>query len=219
MLSFTTDVFLSVFEHYNRAIWPAQIIAYGLGFAAVLLALGPVSGGSRLIAAFLAVAWAWIGVVYHLMHFATIDFAGPAYGAFFVLQGLLFGWTGTIRGKVAFRFRADPFGWTGLSFIVYAMAVHPLIEWLAGHGWPSAPLFGVSPGPTTIFTMGLLLLTEARTPLHLVIIPVLWSLMGGAGAWLLDLPQGLALPLAGVGGFCLILWKNRRQRRWRSSFR
>ena len=210
MLPFTAEVFFSVFEQYNRAIWPAQIVAYGLGILAVLLTLRPVRGGDRVIGAVLAAAWAWIGVVYHLGHSATIDVAAPAFGALFIAQALLFAWSGAIGGKIAFRFRADIFGWTGLGFVFFAMAVYPLIGWLAGHGWPRAPLFGVAPGPTTIFTMGVLLLTEGRTPLRPVAIPVLWSLVGGTAAWLLEVPEDLALPLAGLGGLGLILWKNRR---------
>ncbi len=213
MLPYTAETFFSVLEQYNRAIWPAHVFAYGLGLAAVVLALRPVPGSGRLIGVLLAAAWAWIGVVYHVMHLATISFAAPAFGALFVIQALLFGWTGAIRGKVAFRFRAGPFGWTGLGLAIFAVALYPLIAWLAGHGWPSAPMFGVAPGPTTIFTLGLMLLTEGRTPLHLVVIPVLWSLIGGAAAWLLNAPEDFALPLAGVGGLCLILWKNQQQAR------
>jgi len=210
MLPFTAEVFFSVFEQYNRAIWPTQIVAYGLGLVVVLLTLRPVPGGNKVIGALLAAAWAWIGVVYHLMHFAAIDVAAPAFGAVFIVQALLFGWTVAIGGKIVFRFRADVFGWTGLGFVLFAMAVYPLVGWLAGHGWPRAPLFGVAPCPTTIFTLGVLLLTEGRTPLRLVLIPVLWSLVGGTAAWLLSVPEDLALPLAGLGGLGLILWKNRR---------
>lgn len=213
MLPFTTEVFFSVFEQYNRAIWPVQIVAYGLGLAAVLLTFRPVPGSDRLVGAILSAAWAWIGVVYHLRYFATINFAAPAFGAFFVIQGLLFAWTGAIRGKVAFRFRADLFGWTALGLVIFAMTVYPLIGWLAGHGWPRAPMFGVAPCPTTIFTMGMLLLTAGRTPLHLVVIPVLWSLVGGTAAWLLEFPENLVLPVAGIGGLGLIVLNNRRQMR------
>ena len=213
MLPFTAEVFFSVFEQYNRAIWPAQIVAYGLGLVVVLLTLRPVPGGNKVIGALLAAAWAWIGVVYHLMHFAAIDVAAPAFGAVFIVQALLFAWTGAIGGKIAFRFRADVFGWTGLGFVFFAMAVYPLIGWLAGHGWPRAPLFGIAPCPTTIFTMGVLMLTEGRTPLRLVAIPVLWSLIGGTAAWLLEVPEDFALLLVGLGGLGLILWKNRRQTR------
>lgn len=210
MLPFTAEVFFSNFEQYNRAIWPAQVVAYVLGLAAVALAFKPVPGGGRLVAGALAAAWAWMGVVYHFGYFATINFAAPAFGAFFVVQALLFLWTGAIRGKLAFRFRGSLHGWAGLSFVVFAMLVYPLAGWLvAGHGWPSAPMFGVAPCPTTIFTMGMLLLMAQRTPLHLAIIPLLWSLVGGSAAWLLDVPQDLALPLAGVGGLALILHRNR----------
>ena len=75
MLPFTAEVFFSVFEQYNRAIWPVQIVAYGLGLAAVLLTFRPVPGSDRLVGAILSAAWAWIGVVYHLRYFATINFA------------------------------------------------------------------------------------------------------------------------------------------------
>jgi hypothetical protein len=213
MLPFTSEVFFSVFEQYNQAIWPAQIVAYGLGLAVALLTLWPVAGGGRIIAAILAVFWVWMGVAYHLMHFATVNFAAPAFGAVFIVQGLLLGWTGVIRGKVNFRFRPDASGWSGLGLVIFAIVLYPLLGWVAGHGWPRAQMFGVAPSPTTIFTMGALLLVAGRTPLHLVAIPVLWALIGGTAVWLLNVPEDLAPTLAGIGGLALILWKDRREKR------
>jgi hypothetical protein len=213
MLPFTADILFSSFEQYNRALWPAPILTLALGLAIVLLTLKPVRIGDRTIGALLAAAWVWIGVGYHVMHFATINFAAPLYGAFFVLQGLLLAWTGAVRGKVAFRFRPGLFGWVGLALALAAMAAWPLADGLTGHGWESVRLVGLAPGPTTAFTLGLLLLTNGRTPLHLTAIPLLWTLLAGATAWVLPIPQDLALPVAGLGAVCLILWKNRRQRR------
>ena len=154
--------------------------------------------------------WAWNGIAYHLIHFAEINFAAPIFAAVFVVQGLLFALTGTIRGKIAFRFRADLFGRTGLGLAVFALAIYPLLGALAGHGWPRAALFGVAPCPTTIFTLGLLLLIEGRMPWHLIAIPVLWSLVGGTAVWLLGVPEDLALPLAGLAALGLALRRNRR---------
>ncbi|MGF1610100.1 MAG: DUF6064 family protein [Kiloniellales bacterium] len=213
MLPFTAEVFFANFESYNRAIWPAQLVAYGLALLIILLAARPLRGSGRLIGALLAAAWAWNGVVYHLLHSATINFLAPVFGAFFIIQALLLLWTATIRGKVSFRWRADPCGLAGLGLIAFALLLYPLLGWLAGHGWPQAALFGVAPCPTTVFTLGLLLAIEGRTPLHLVAIPVIWSLIGGSAAWLLGVPEDLVLPIAGFGALALILWKNRRTAR------
>jgi hypothetical protein len=70
-------------------------------------------------------------------------------------------------------------------------------------------VFGVTPCPTTIFTWGMLLLVQGRTPLHLTAIPLLWSLIGGSAAWLLAVPEDASLPLAAFVALALLLWKNR----------
>ncbi len=210
MLAYTTEVFFSVFALYNAAIWPAQIIATALGVLVVLLSLRPRKGGDRIIAACLAASWLWTGVVYHLMYFTTIDWAAWAFGAAFAMQGMLFAWTGAARRRLRFRFSPDLAGWAGLGLVIFSLAVTPLIGSLTGHGWGRAPMFGVAPAPVTLFTVGMLLLTERRVPLHLLVIPVLWCLIGGTAAWLLNVAEDMVLLLAGVLGMVLVLWKNRR---------
>jgi Family of unknown function (DUF6064) len=211
MLPFTADVLFSSFEQYNRALWPLPVLAFVLALAAILLTLRPVRGGDRAIGALLTIAWLWVGIGYHLLHFAAIDFSAPLYGVFFVLEGLLLAWTGAIRGKLAFRFRAEPSGWIGLVLALAATVAWPLADWLWGSGLPSVRLVGLAPAPTALFTLGLLLLIDGRTPLHLTVIPLLWTLVAGATGWILGIRQDLALPVAGLCGFVLILWKNRQQ--------
>jgi Family of unknown function (DUF6064) len=210
MLPFTAEILFSSFEQYNRALWPAAILAVVLALAVILLSLRPVRHGDRAIGALLAAAWLWIGIGYFYLHFATIDFAAPVYGAFFVLEGLLLAWTGVVWGKLAFRFGGDLPGWCGLALAIVAVA-WPLADALSGHGWRSVRVVGLAPGPTAAFTLGMLLLTAGRTPLHLAIIPLLWTVVAGATAWLLIIPEDLALPAAGLFAFALILGKNRRQ--------
>ncbi len=96
-------------------------------------------------------------------------------------------------------------------FALFALAVYPLLGWLAGHGWPRAAVFGVAPCPTVIFTFGVLLLLEGGAPLYLAAIPLLWSLAGGSAVFLLGIPEDASLLVAGVVGFGLLLWKRRRQ--------
>lgn len=212
MLPFGQDAFFALFEQYNRGVWPAQIAAYALAFAALYLAARPRAEAGRLVSAILALAWAWNGAVYHMTYFVTINFWADIFGLFFIVQALVLLWTGVARGALAFRVGNDAISWLGLGLAAFAMIVYPALGWALGHGWPRAPMFGVAPCPTTIFTMGLLLLVAGRTPLHLVAVPVLWSLIGGTAAWFLGVTEDLALPIAGIGGLALILAKNRRAR-------
>ena len=212
MLPFTADILFSSFEQYNRALWPLPILAFALALVIVRLTLRPARHGARVIGALMALAWLWIGVGYHFLHFAAIDFAAPLYGVLFIVQGLLFAWTGVVRATLAFRFGADLFGWSGLALALAALVAWPLADGLL-HGWQSVRVVGLAPGPTAVFTLGMLLLMAGRSPLHLAVIPLLWSLVAGATAWLLSIPQDLALPVAGLGGLALILWKNRRPER------
>jgi hypothetical protein len=59
----------------------------------------------------------------------------------------------------------------------------------------------------------MLLLTQGRTPIHLTVIPLLWSVIGGSAAWLLAVPEDASLPVAAVIACVLIVWKNRLARR------
>lgn len=212
MLPFTADVLFSSFEPYYGALWPLPILAPGLALALVLLTLRPVRHGDRAIGLLLALAWVWLGAGYFMAYFAAIDFAAPGYGLLFVLEGLLLAWAGVIRGRLAFRFTGDLFGWGGLVLALAAALAAPLGDALMGHGWGSARVVGLAPGPTAVFTLGMLLLEAGRTPLHLAVIPLLWTLVAGATAWIVGIPQDLALPVAGTGAAALILWKNRRVR-------
>jgi len=214
VLPFGQDAFFALFEQYNRAIWPAQIVAYVVAFAALALAARPVAGAGRagqgrIICAILALAWAWNGIVYHLLFFATINFWADAFGALFIVEAMLLLWIGVVRGTLEFRIGRDAYSWIGVALAIFAMAIYPVIGWGLGHAWPRAPMFGVTPCPMTIFTMGLLLLAAGRTPLYLAIIPLLWSLIGGTAAWFLGVTEDLALPVAGLGGLALIFIKNR----------
>jgi hypothetical protein len=213
MLPFTAEILFSSFEQYNRALWPLPIVAPALALAVIALALRPERHGARATGALLALAWLWVGLGYFILYFAAFDFVAPIYGAFFVAEGLLLGWSAVVRGRLAFRFTGDLFGWCGFALALAAAPAWPLADALLGQGWASARVVGLAPGPTAAFTLGMLLLSAGRTPLHLAVIPLLWTLLAGATAWILAIPQDLALPVAGISAFVLILWKGRLEQR------
>ena len=211
-LPFTTREFFDVFESYNTGIAIAQIIAYALGCITVILARKADLQRSRVIVALLALFWFWIGIFYHIMHFAQINPAARSFGAMFVAQGLIFLIAGCVYGKLRFSFKRRPIPLVGVVFIVYAMAIYPAIGALFGHMYPRCPVFGVAPCPTVIFTFGLLLWTSTPVPMYVLIIPFLWSLIGFSAALRLGVPQDYGMVVAGILGTILIILKNRRLR-------
>lgn len=78
-------------------------------------------------------------------------------------------------------------------------------------GYPDAPLSRDAAVrgcalPDDDFHLGLLVAGSASEPLLLAAIPLLWSVVGGSAALLLDVPQDLGLPAAaifGVAGFLM----------------
>jgi hypothetical protein len=209
MLPFTTEEFLDVFGRYNEAIWPMQVVAYGLGFAAVLLALRPTRWSSRFIAAVLAAFWLWTGLVYHRAYFREINGAAVLFGALFAVQAALWVLVGVVRPRLAFRIRRDLGGLVGGLFIAYTLVGYPLLGLALGQSFPRMPTFGVTPCPVTIYTFGLLLWTERPVPRVLLVIPLAWSLLGTSAAILLGIGEDFGLVVAGLLGTALLLWRDR----------
>jgi len=212
-IPFTVEQFFDVFGIYNSAIWPAQILAYVLGIVALALAFRESRLSTRIVSGILALFWIWMGVFYHIVHFSVINPAAWIFGSFCILQGLLFFLIGTIFGRLTFRFILKPTSIIGGCFILYAMVVYPLLGVIFGHSYPRAPMFGVAPCPTTIFTFGILLWAIKSVPAYLLIIPLIWSIVGMSAAVNLRVPQDYGLVVAGVLGTALILIQNRKAKR------
>jgi hypothetical protein len=210
MLPFTTEQFLDTFGRYNEAIWPLQLVAYGLGILAVRLALRPGRGSSRLIATILAAFWLWTGAVYHLGFFREINGAAVLFGALFAAQGLLWLVVGVVRPHLAFRANRDLGGLVGALFIAYALVGYPLLGLALGQSFPRMPTFGITPCPLTIVSFGLLLWTERPVPRLLLVIPLLWSLLGMSAAISLDVGEDVGLAVAGLVGTAMLLWRDHR---------
>lgn len=207
-LPFTVEEFLSVFEVYNRSIWPMQILLYGLALAATILAVRKTTFSNKISSAILAFFWLWTGIVYHLTYFTSINQAAYVFGSLFVIQGLIFLFTGVFGSNLSFQFRPDTRGITGSVFILYALVIYPLLGHFLGHVYPASPTFG-APCPTTIFTFGLLLWTDKVFPKYVLGIPLLWSVIGFSAALSLTIREDFGLLIAGLVGTLLIFMRKR----------
>ena len=203
-IPFTVEQFLAVFARFNEAIWPAQLGAYLLGLLVFWLALRGGSQAARAVPWLLAGAWAFVGVAYHLLFFAEVNPVARGFGVVFLVQAGLLGWAGHGR-RVAFGWSRTPRAATGLVLVGYAMLIYPLLGAALGHAYPASPVFGVTPCPTTIFTFGVLLLTQGPVPRWLLLVPSLWAAVGTSAALQLGMREDLGLPVAAVAAVAFLL--------------
>jgi hypothetical protein len=181
-----------VFADYNNAMWPMQVFAYLLGVIMVVALVSAPSVKNNktnyVIGFGLALMWVWAGVAYHGLFFSTINTAAFFFAALFVLQALLLMYF-TIRRRFEFTGANGISLWIGWALIVYALLIYPLAGILSGHRYPETPMFGTTPCPVTIFTVGLFVLAQPRVPSALLVIPFLWSLLGGSAVFVLGVAQ------------------------------
>jgi len=202
-IPFSTEDFLQNFTHYNLDVYPLQFLLYLLAVLILLVSFSKFSGiRSRAIFYLLALMWMWMGVVYHLMYFSAINQAAYLFGSLFIIQAICFCWYAwQIIPKIYFKNNTQ--SWLGVAVILFALVGYPLIGYFNRHIFPAAPTFGL-PCPTTIFTFGVLLLSQKRLPVLLYVIPLLWSLIGFTAALKLGIIEDVSLPIVAVI-FCAVI--------------
>ncbi len=201
---FTTAQFFAVFADYNAAIWPLQILVYVLGFVAVLALSLTGSRSKWIVLSVLVILWAVNGIGYHFVFFAKINPIARVFAGAFVLQSILLAAAAIVPTDLRFQVRRDVRSVIGLMIIMYALLIYALLGYWAGHGLLAGPMFGVTPCPTTIFTIGMLFLARGTWVVRLSIIPLVWSLVGVAAAGQLGVPEDYGMPVAALA-LCIAL--------------
>jgi hypothetical protein len=194
-LPFNTQQFLDVFRSYNTTVYPLQVLFVLLAAIVIYLTLMKAKGNGKSILVVLAVFWFWMGAVYHIGFFSSINKAAYGFGALFIFQGILLL---THASKApSFSFQKNISTLISTVLLVYALIVYPLLGYIAGHGYPYAPTFGL-PCPTTIFTLAVFLLTVNRMPAYLIVIPLLWTVIGFSAAFTLGIYEDAMLVVSGL---------------------
>lgn len=210
---FTTQQFLDVFRAYNDAVWPLQLVFVALAIGTLVAVVrGRSENARRFAGAVLAFFWLWMGVVYHLLFFESINPLATAFGILFIAQGLLIGWLGVVRPSVHY---APDSRWNAIAgwlLAIYALVAYPAIAYALGQHYPALPTFGL-PCPTTIFTIALLMWMPGTSPRALLVIPIVWSLLGLTAATTLGIREDFGLTVAGAIAIVRLFPSTARQAR------
>jgi hypothetical protein len=211
--SFSLQTWYRLFERYNAAIWPAQIVALALG---IWIGSGlhlPHRGSGlhtwrgRVITAILAASWLWIAIAFHGTRYAKLSWVAVYFAWGFGLEALLLIWSGVIRGRLTFERRPDAIGRAGLSIYLFALLVQPVLGQLLGRQWRQIEVFGVAPDPTAVGTLGILLLTTGHTRWELIAVPAIWCAISGATLAAMNAPAAWMVPAAAALVVILAAWR------------
>jgi hypothetical protein len=195
-LPFSEAQFLDVFGTYNSSFWPVVVVLWLASAALVVGWVARVGAVDRWIVALLAIHWLWAGLAYHVLCFTAINPAAYVFGGLFILQAGLLAWFGLLRSRLRFSLSTGAWSALGGGLIAYSL-VYPLLMLAVGFHYPRMATFGV-PCPTTLLTAGFLLATAPPAPRPLMVVPLLWSIIGGSAALLLGVYSDWALVVCAV---------------------
>ena len=195
-LLFAPRTYYRLVETHNAESWPWQVIALGAALALVALSWRRARHAGRLVALVLALAWGFIAWRFHWERYATINWAAVYFAGAFALQAALLAWTGLVGG-LDYGGTSRRRRYAGLALIVTALAVVPFAALAAGRSWRQLEVAGMSPDPTAILTLGLLLVAR-RAHGALYAVPVLWCLASGLTLWTMKAPDAFIPLLAAL---------------------
>jgi hypothetical protein len=206
-LLFSPRTYYRLFELYNAAMWPLQILALALGVALLGLLLRDTAWRGRAIAAILAACWLWVAWAYLWQRYDTINWAASYFAVGFAIEALLLIWTGIVRDRLGFLSGAGPVGAAGLCIFVFALVGYPLIGPLNERPWRQAEIFGLAPDPTAIATLGVLVAAH-RPRWSLLIIPLIWCAISAATLWTMQSPNALVVTTTAALALGLGIWRS-----------
>jgi hypothetical protein len=197
-MPFTTEQFMEVFRSYNTAINPLHFLMTMLSIVCIGMIIRKdrfAVSGSLLI---LGLMWLINGISYHIMFFSRINPIAKVFGGMFILEAvavMVLAVMSVRQPQVKLSLARRIAGW---SLVFYGVIIYSVIGWLLGHRYPAAPMFGVAPCPTVIYTLGLLLILPKKICLPVFIIPLLWVVVGSFAAFKLGMREDLGLLIAGL---------------------
>ena len=199
----TLDGFLDLLQAYNTAIWPMQVVANILGLIALISVFVSYRKANFVVLTVLSFLWLWTGSMFCLVYWTALSKPAYLFGVMFIVQGVLFV-PMISQTKLSFRFVPSRYSLLGLVLIAYAMVGYPIVGNMLNHIFPRSLPFGVVPCPTTIFTIGMLLLTDKPFPRYLATIPLVWSLFGVVPV-MRGIGEDIGLVLSGIVGIVFLV--------------
>jgi hypothetical protein len=169
-LLFSRDILFEVIEAYNYDVWPWQLLWLGLAAVIMIFLLSPSPQRTRVVFGLTAVAWACVGLVFHLQYFSPINWAARYAAGLCVGEALLLAILGGIRGQLNIQERGLLRS-LGIGIFFFSAFIPLELAW--GYDLAQIMGFGWGPDRTALGTIGLLLAVRSGFWNWILILPAL----------------------------------------------
>jgi hypothetical protein len=201
LILFSPDTYYRTFALYHQRIWPAHLVVLAvllLWAATMRRTVSPANRG-RVAMLILASWWLWTGFQFHLASYATINWAARYLAAAFGVEACILLWHAA-RGRLELGFDTARIALVAL-LVIAGMA--PVAGLATGRGWDQVEVIGLTPDPTAVATIAVLVLTGPRAPRLALVIPVLSCLVGVLTLYALDSAEAWWALASTLGALCI----------------
>lgn len=187
MTPYDRQTWFRLVESYNEAYGIFPLASLLLAALLLWLLLRPIKHAPRFALILLAACWGWCGWVFQMQYHASLNWAGAYFGWLFVIQTGLLLLAAVFSKTLAWREFTSWQAKLGLLVLSLGLLLQPLSGLLESRTIEQLEWFGLIPAPTTLATLGILMLLNHWIRIGLLIIPIVWSLISAAFAWKLGL--------------------------------
>ena len=202
-LLFSPRTYHRLFELYNAAIWPLQLLGIAMGLAILVLLTTQRRHRDRIVAGLLAMAWLWVAWAFLYDRYSQINWVAPWIAAAFVLQALLLIALG-VMGRIEFAPAGGKRFAVATALVAMAVIGYPLLAPLFGRPWTTAEVFGIAPDPTAIATLAALAMVGGAVRGLVVAIPLLVCALGALTQRAMGEPEAFVVAGAALVGAALV---------------
>lgn len=212
MIPYSLQVFITLLSEHVAAVWPWPAISLLVAFILMLFISLGFAFVSSFVSIYLAFIWAWVGIVYHIRFYASLNWAGTLFGVMFLAQAILIIWFTFVRSPPAFQLVQTKTRILAIPVLIYLLVMHPFLgknafnlvalgdlDSIGSFDFSgSYQLVGVTPDATNLFTLAVFSLSVSGVSRLVLVIPLLWCLFSVYWAWLLGAFGKLLLPTLSI---------------------
>lgn len=209
---FSPQVYERLFVLNNQDMWPAQIIWLLLGAGALANVWRARSTGPGAALVILGAAWLSVASAFFLGRYQEINWLGAYVAPLAGLQGGVLIAYGLWGGARLVMPRRDCFAFSiGLGVLAFGLMIYPLLAGAIGSGFSGAQVFGLTPDPTAVATLGGVALLTGWPRYFLALVPASWCVFTAMTLSILGREDYVIAPVLMAVALIAISWPRSKQ--------